>query len=94
MSTPPAIPRLFEASRLSTLLGVLSLPASRGSFSCGPGVRAPGGRSSAPFASSQEGGPVLVGEGGLRYRALAVEADDGLVWFWIGSHADYGNMVG
>ncbi len=26
---------------------------------------------------------------GLRYRALAVEADDALVWFWIGSHADY-----
>lgn len=25
---------------------------------------------------------------GLRYRALAVEADDGLVWFWIGAHAD------
>lgn len=31
---------------------------------------------------------------GLRYRALAVEADDGLVWFWIGSHADYDNIVG
>ena len=26
---------------------------------------------------------------GLDYRALAVEADDGLVWFWIGSHAEY-----
>ena len=26
---------------------------------------------------------------GARYRALAVEVDDGLLWFWIGSHADY-----
>ena len=26
---------------------------------------------------------------GLRYRALAVEQGDDLVWFWIGSHADY-----
>jgi hypothetical protein len=26
---------------------------------------------------------------GLNYRALAVEAPDGLVWFWIGSHAEY-----
>ena len=26
---------------------------------------------------------------GLRYRALALEVDDGLLWFWIGSHADY-----
>jgi hypothetical protein len=26
---------------------------------------------------------------GSRHRALAVEVDDGLLWFWIGSHADY-----
>jgi hypothetical protein len=30
---------------------------------------------------------------GLRYRALAVESVDGLLWFWIGSHADYEAMV-
>ncbi len=26
---------------------------------------------------------------GLRYRALAIETESDLVWFWIGSHADY-----
>jgi hypothetical protein len=26
---------------------------------------------------------------GLRYRALAKERDEGLVWFWIGGHSDY-----
>lgn len=31
---------------------------------------------------------------GLRYRALAVEAPDGLVWFWIGNHAEYDRLVG
>ena len=31
---------------------------------------------------------------GLRYRALAVEDDGDLVWFWIGSHADYDAMIG
>lgn len=31
---------------------------------------------------------------GLRYRALATEVDGGLLWFWIGSHADYDAMVG
>ena len=31
---------------------------------------------------------------GLRYRALAVEVDDGLLWFWIGSHADYDALTG
>jgi hypothetical protein len=30
---------------------------------------------------------------GLRYRALAVEADNALVWFWIGSHADYDALI-
>jgi hypothetical protein len=31
---------------------------------------------------------------GLRYRALAVEADGDLAWFWIGSHADYDRLIG
>ena len=30
---------------------------------------------------------------GLRHRALAVEADEALVWFWIGSHADYDALI-
>jgi hypothetical protein len=30
---------------------------------------------------------------GLRYRALAVESEDGFVWFWIGSHADYDALL-
>lgn len=30
---------------------------------------------------------------GLHYRALAVERSDRLVWFWIGTHADYDRLV-
>ena len=30
---------------------------------------------------------------GIRYGALAVEVDAGLLWFWIGSHADYDAMI-
>lgn len=30
---------------------------------------------------------------GLRYRALAVEAGDDLIWFWIGSHGDYDALI-
>ena len=30
---------------------------------------------------------------GRRYRALAVEIDDGLLWFWIGTHADYDGLT-
>lgn len=31
---------------------------------------------------------------GLHYRALAIEVPDGLLWIWIGSHADYDKLVG
>ncbi len=30
---------------------------------------------------------------GIHYRALAIEVDDGLLWFWIGSHAEYDNLL-
>jgi hypothetical protein len=30
---------------------------------------------------------------GLHYRALAVEHGEDVVWFWIGSHADYDKLV-
>jgi hypothetical protein len=30
---------------------------------------------------------------GARYRALAVEADENVIWFWIGSHADYDALL-
>ena len=31
---------------------------------------------------------------GLRHRALATDVDGGLLWFRIGSHADYDAMIG
>jgi hypothetical protein len=31
---------------------------------------------------------------GRAYRALAVDAADGIVWFWIGTHAEYDRLVG
>jgi hypothetical protein len=30
---------------------------------------------------------------GSSYRALAVEVGDDLLWFWIGSHAEYDRMI-
>ncbi|BAS00643.1 hypothetical protein [Blastochloris viridis] len=30
---------------------------------------------------------------GLRHRALAVELDHGLLWVWIGMHADYDRLT-
>lgn len=31
---------------------------------------------------------------GLHYRALASETGGDFLWFWIGSHADYGRKIG
>ncbi|WP_404308747.1 type II toxin-antitoxin system RelE family toxin [Neorhodopirellula lusitana] len=31
---------------------------------------------------------------GRDFRALAVETDDGLLWFWIGHHAEYDRLIG
>jgi len=30
---------------------------------------------------------------GLHYRALAVDAGTDLVWFWIGTHAEYDRLI-
>jgi hypothetical protein len=30
---------------------------------------------------------------GLQYRALGIEKPDGILWFWIGSHADYDKLL-
>lgn len=30
---------------------------------------------------------------GNHYRALGLEAPDGIQWFWIGTHADYDKMI-
>ncbi len=31
---------------------------------------------------------------GLRYRALAVQDGDDMVWFWIGRHDEYDRLIG
>ncbi len=31
---------------------------------------------------------------GLHHRALGVETSDGVLWFWIGTHAEYDGLVG
>jgi hypothetical protein len=31
---------------------------------------------------------------GRKHRALAVQIEEGLLWFWIGTHAEYDRWVG
>ena len=37
--------------------------------------------------------PVYAARVGLGYRALAVLDDDVTVWFWIGTHAEYDQLL-
>lgn len=30
---------------------------------------------------------------GLKYRAIAVEVEGGLLWIWIGTHAEYDDLI-
>ena len=30
---------------------------------------------------------------GKRYRALGVEVPEGILWFWVGTHAEYDEML-
>ena len=30
---------------------------------------------------------------GLSYRALGIKEDSTMIWFWIGSHEDYNNLI-
>jgi hypothetical protein len=30
---------------------------------------------------------------GLQYRTIGVDAADGIVWFWIGTHAEYDKLI-
>lgn len=31
---------------------------------------------------------------GLHHRVLGVDAPEGILWFWIGTHAEYDKLVG
>ena len=39
-------------------------------------------------------GPLWSVRVGGHYRALGHDVDDGVQWFWIGTHADYDKLVG
>ena len=37
--------------------------------------------------------PIFSVRVGLAYRALGVREGDDMIWFWVGSHADYDQLV-
>ena len=51
------------------------------------------GNQSHPSLRLKRVGPYWSVRAGGGYRALAVEAEDGLVWFWIGPHDAYDKLI-
>ena len=45
------------------------------------------------FKTVHSSRPIYSVRVGLGYRALGVRTDDEVVWFWIGSHADYDQLL-
>ncbi len=45
------------------------------------------------FKQVHETRPIFSARVGLGYRALCVRDGDDLIWFWIGSHADYDQLL-
>jgi hypothetical protein len=47
-----------------------------------------------PSLHFKKAGPYWSVRVGLHYRALAVEHETDIVWFWIGTHAEYDRLLG
>jgi mRNA-degrading endonuclease RelE of RelBE toxin-antitoxin system len=37
--------------------------------------------------------PIFSARVGLSYRTLGVKEEETIIWFWIGSHEDYNNLI-
>jgi hypothetical protein len=46
------------------------------------------------FKQVHQSRPIYSARVGLAYRALALREGDAVIWFWIGSHADYDDLLG
>jgi hypothetical protein len=47
-----------------------------------------------PSIQLKKVGEYWVARVGLHYRTLGVNVADGISWFWIGTHAEYDQIVG
>ncbi|MGH9424880.1 MAG: hypothetical protein ACRD2L_01015 [Terriglobia bacterium] len=45
------------------------------------------------FKKVHQAEPIFSVRVGLGYRAVGIQAENQMVWFWIGSHADYDKIL-
>jgi hypothetical protein len=51
------------------------------------------GRSALSVAAFKQIGKLWSVRVGKQYRALGLDKKDAIVWFWIGTHADYDKLI-
>src|SRR5882672_2356303 len=84
-----ALPPSFESPRIAGVLAELSLASRFDSAPRGSVLRAIETGPEISIASLQESRSLLVG---AHHRAVGVESSNGIVWFWIGPHAEYDKL--
>ena len=83
-----------EPPRDAAILGLLSSPPGRGPAVGGRLLCLASPGFLASLAASQEGRSFLVGPSRSALSGAAVEDGPDLVWFWIGTHAEYDTILG
>ena len=88
-----AVPALFEALRDRTLLGVYGRLPTVNHRQADRAFDLLKSDPQHPSLHFKKIGALRSVRVGLRYRALATADGDDLIWFWIGSHADYDRLI-
>jgi hypothetical protein len=83
----------YEAFCKHGVLGSLPKPSRAYSCTCRQELFIAEGNPKHPSLQLKKVGRFWSVRVGARYRALAVDVDEGLLWFWIGSHADYDDLI-
>nr|WP_196799441.1 hypothetical protein [Verrucomicrobium sp. 3C] len=89
-----AVPALCEALCHTGVLEGLRITSSAGAAARRQELSASHGQPESCLLHFKQVGRFRSVRVGLHYRALGVQAPDEVVWFWIGSHAEYDKLVG
>jgi hypothetical protein len=89
----PGDVRRYEPFRHTGVLARLPATSKRNPGTCRQELCDSETRSASPIASLEKVGVYWSARVGLHYRVLAKERAEGLVWFWIGHHNEYEDLL-
>ncbi len=86
-------PASFEAFCFFKVLVFISGTSTECPRSCRQELQTSEKQSTASFSSLQTNGELWSVRVGTHYRALGIEIEVGIQWIWIGTHAEYDNII-